>query len=157
MRVLHRLTHRDQMTSPVRRWLTLALALAVTIVALVSVNLAGCGRGGDFAPVGHTASNGQDVLILAPQGHLHLGRNSLRLRLTRAAPEQPLDVPAHLEFVLAVPGSAPLRLPVDLAKTGPGAFGGTANLEVPGFWWAEVTFDGIEGTQTVRVRVSVGR
>lgn len=155
VRAMCELRRRGRRLGPGLRLLAGACVLAA--VAGLAGNLAGCGRGGDVQPVGHTVSGTQDILLLAPGGHLRLGKNTVELRLTQAANQQPLDVVAHLDFVLGVAGSAPVRIPVDLAKTAPGAFTGKVLLDVPGPWWGEVTFNGIEGTQTVRVRVSVGR
>jgi hypothetical protein len=135
----------------------LAGLCVLTTAVTLSGGLAGCARGGEYKPVGRNASGAQEIVVLAPGGELRPGKNSFRLRLVRTADKQPLDVPAGLEFVLGARGSAPVRVPVDLEKTGPGAYSGSATLDIPGVWWAEVTFNGSEGTQTVRVRVTVGR
>ena len=103
---------RERTLGPVLRLLAGACVLAA--MALMAASVAGCGRGGDVQLVGHTVSGAQDILLLAPGGHLRLGQNALQLRLKQTANQQPLDVVAHLDFVLGVAGSAPVRIPVDL-------------------------------------------
>ncbi len=131
-------------------------AAAVGLLAALLLPLGGCSRGGAFEQVGHTTSGRQDIAVLAPSGHLGRGSNKVQLRLMHDG-IQPLDVVTHLEFVLAERGAAPLRVPVELSRSGPGVQDGTAALDEPGAWWAEVTFDGLDGTETVRVRVTVDR
>lgn len=146
VRPLHRLPRR----------LAPFLALMWLMVAIVA-GTSGCARTPEFASVGRSESNGQVIELYAPGGRLVAGKNLVRVRLSHATTEAPLDVPPTLVFVQMGRGSAPLRAEVPLTRAEAGAFDGRAVLDAQGVWWAELTFNGADGTQTMRVRVMVGK
>ena len=150
---------RAQEVKPGRSWVvaTAVIAVGASLAVAAIVALPGCARNGDYASVGRSVSDGQQVEILAPRGHLATGDNAIKLRLTRAGDHAPLDVAPQLDFAQSARGAAPLHAAVTLVRAAPGDFDGKATFDAQGIWWANLTFNGAGGTQTIRVRVAVGK
>ena len=133
------------------RILRRSVDLALLAGAIAS---AGCGRA--MRQVATATLGTETAALSAPGGQLVEGSNDVAVAVTAGPARTPLAADS-VRFALAMPmpGGAPMREEVRLSRKTPGRYAGRIATPMAGDWWAEVTFDGPAGTETIRMKVTV--
>lgn len=123
----------------------------LTVIFTLTILAAACGSatsGGDMKPIQTKKTDDNLTVTLSNDtGKLKNGKQELTLAFTDASGNPAEISAASLNFMMPAMGSmAEMNDPATLTTTGtPGQFKGSVNIEMPGEWQAQITYEGKSG------------